>query len=451
MADGTIVVGDAAPWPCPGSREFKTEILAGLTTFLAMSYILFVQPAVLSRDFQNRPTGLEPAAVFVATAVSAAVTTAMMGLYARLPIALAPGMGENFFFVTCGMGLTSLGFPNAWRTALGIVFWSGFAFVLLNVTGLRERVLRSLSPSMCAAISAGIGLFLTFIGLKNASILTCSAGTWVALNTHADGVAVLVFSIGLLTAVALQARARATALLGAILVATAVAWLCGRTRWTGWSSTMWSLSAAGQFDLRGALSPRAWPYLLVFLFMDLFDTVGTLVGVLHAAGWSDLRNRPSVRRALMTDAVGTVFGAFLGTSTVTSYIESAAGIHAGARTGLAALVTAIAFLLSLGFAPLVGLIANYPPITASALVIVGALMMANARQVEWSDLTEAVPALLVLGGIPLTFSIADGLALGLISWPLLKIATGRWRQVPGVSLVLAAVMAGYFAFVRSQL
>lgn len=438
-------------FPPVRSAAFRTELLAGATTFLTMSYILFVQPAVLSTDFAGRPTGLDPSAVLLATALASAAATAMMGLYARYPIALAPGMGENFFFVSTVMALQAMGVADAWRTALGIVVLSGCVFVALSIFRVREAIIGGISPSVCAGISAGSGLFMTFIGLKNAGLIAGAPGTLVTLNLNIDGGALAVFAVGLTVAAVLQARQRRGAILAGILAGAAVALALGRTQWGGLIGVPGlSASAAGRFDLTGALSLTALPFLAVFLFMDLFDTVGTLVGVTSAAGWREAREMPRVSRALLSDAVGTVIGGALGTSTVTSYIESATGIQAGGRTGLTAVVVAALFVVSLAFTPLIRMVAGYPPITAPAMVLVGAMLMRNAARIDWDDFTEAAPAFLVMVGIPLTFSIADGLAFGFVSWPLLKLLSGRAKDVRWPAAAVGLTMALYFAFVRGR-
>jgi len=436
--------------PDGGGVRIRTEILAGVTTFLTMGYILFLQPAILATDFAGRPTGMDPGALLLATAVSSAVATALMGLWARYPIALAPGMGENFFFVTTAMALGAAGVADAWRTALAIVFLSGVAFIVLSAAKVREAIVDGISPSMCAGISAGIGLFMTFIGLKGAGIIAGAPGTLVTLNVHADPAALAVFGAGLATAAAMQARGRRGAVLAGILVAAAVALALGKTKFGGFFGLPEvKRSSILQMDFAGALTWKALPFIVVFLFMDMFDTVGTLVGVTGAAGWKQAGRLPRASQALLSDAVGTVVGAAMGTSTVTSYIESATGIQAGGRTGLTALVVAALFLLSLVFSPLIAMVAGYPPITAPALVVVGALMMRNAARVEWDDFTEAVPAFLVMAGIPLCFSIADGLALGFLAHPVLKLLAGRVREIRWPMAVVAVVMALYFALVRA--
>ncbi len=430
----------------------RTEVLAGLTTFLTMSYILFVQPAVLCTDFAGKPTGMDAGAVLLATAVASAAATMIMGFYARLPIALAPGMGENFFFVTVVVALTDMGVADAWKAALAIVFLSGCTFLALSVLRVREAIIDGISPSMCAGIAAGIGLFIAFIGLKNAGVIAGAPGTLVTLNVQIDPAALAVFATGLVAAAALQAHRVRGAILWGILAAAALALVLGKTRFTGaFGLPQIRTSAIGRMDFGAALALRCIPFVVVFLFMDLFDTVGTLVGVTTQAGLMKNGRIPRATRALFSDAVGTVVGAAMGTSTVTSYIESATGVQQGGRTGLTAIVTALLFLAALAFSPLIGMVGQYPPITAPALVLVGTMMMANAARIRWDDFSEAVPAFLVMVGIPLCFSIADGLAFGFIGYPVLKLLAGRFREVKWPMYVVAVAMALYLGLVRAQL
>lgn len=430
----------------------RTEVLAGLTTFLTMSYILFVQPAVLCTDFAGKPTGMDAGAVLLATAVASAAATMIMGFYARLPIALAPGMGENFFFVTVVVALTDMGVADAWKAALAIVFLSGCTFLALSVLRVREAIIDGISPSMCAGIAAGIGLFIAFIGLKNAGVIAGAPGTLVTLNVQIDPAALAVFATGLVAAAALQAHRVRGAILWGILAAAALALVLGKTRFTGaFGLPQIRTSAIGRMDFGAALALRCIPFVVVFLFMDLFDTVGTLVGVTTQAGLMKDGRIPRATRALFSDAVGTVIGAAMGTSTVTSYIESATGVQQGGRTGLTAIVTALLFLAALAFSPLIGMVGQYPPITAPALVLVGTMMMANAARIRWDDFSEAVPAFLVMVGIPLCFSIADGLAFGFIGYAVLKLLAGRFREVKWPMYVVAVAMALYLGLVRAQL
>ncbi len=429
----------------------RTELLAGVTTFLSMAYILFVQPAVLCTDFAGHPTGLDAGAVLLATCLASAAGSALMGLLARYPIALAPGMGENFFFVSVCMSLTALGVSHAWQTALALVFISGLVFLALSLVRLREAVIEAVSPSLCSGIAAGIGLFIAFIGLKNAGLIVARPGTLVGLNMHPVWADLAVFGVGLLVAAGLQARKVRGALLLGILAAAALALALGKTRFTGLIGLPHiQQGAIWQMDFAQACSPAAWPFILVFLFMVLFDTVGTLVGVTQQAGLMQGNKLPRATQAFFADAAATTLGAALGTSTVTSYIESATGVQAGGRTGLTALTVGLLFLLALLFSPLIAMVGSYAPITAPALVLVGALMMQNVMRVAWDDVTEAVPAFLALLGIPLTFSIADGIAMSFVSYPVIKLLGGRGREVRWLMYAVAALLVYYFAFIRPR-
>ena len=430
----------------------STELLAGVTTFLSMAYILFVQPAVLTVDFAGKPTGLDAGAVLLATCLASAAGSALMGLLARYPVALAPGMGENFFFVSVVMGLTALGVSHAWQTALAIVFLSGVVFMALSLFRLREAVIEAVSPSLCSGIAAGIGLFIAFVGLKNAGVIIGKPGSLLGLNNHVATADMAVFATGLLVTAALQARRIRGAILLGIAAASVTALVLGKTHFTGiFGFPVIHQSACWQMDFRQALSPTALPFVIVFLFMVLFDTVGTLMGVTQQAGLMQGNRLPRATQAFFADAAATTLGAALGTSTVTSYIESATGVEAGGRTGLTALTVGALFLLALFFSPLVAMVGSYAPITAPALVVVGALMMGNAGRVAWDDFSEAIPAFLAMLGMPLTFSIADGLALGFISYPLIKLLAGRAREVRPIMYVLVILLALYFVFVRTRL
>ncbi|MBP1634465.1 MAG: guanine permease [Acidobacteria bacterium] len=388
--------------------DARTEVLAGVTTFATMAYVLVVQPAILSTDLAGRPIGLDFGAVFVATCLGSAFSSILMGFYAGYPIALAPGMGENVFFVTVVMGLSALGVADAWQVALGMVFLAGVAFVLLTLVGLRNPELRSVD--------------------------------------------VFVFAAGLVLSAALLARRVRGALLWGMAAGAVLATLLGKVAFHGVVGLpVIAHQAAFAMDPLAALQPRLVPFIIVFLFMGLFDTVGTLVGVAEQAGMLEDGRLPRANRALLTDALGTSVGAALGTSTITCYIESAAGVAAGGRTGLAAVVVGLLFLAALFFGPLVASIGSYPPITAPALVLVGSMMMASAARVAWDDPTEAAPVFLTIVGIPLTSSIADGLALGFLAYPVVKLLAGRGREVGWLSYVMAALLLAYFVFVRHQL
>jgi AGZA family xanthine/uracil permease-like MFS transporter len=452
----------------------RTELAAGLTTFLTMSYIVVVQPAVLSGTMFGDPTGMDFGAVTTATCLAAALASAIMGLYARYPIAQAPGMGENFFFVFSAIpAAAAAGSAVPWATALGAVFLSGVAFLLLTLAGAREVVMSALSRSMQHAIAGGIGLFIALIGLRNAGVIVADPGTAVALNPEFASPDVLVFFCGLLVAAGLQARRVRGSILWGILAAAAVAvamklalpWLDPSVSGSPvvaesdlvnrFEIAQRIVSAPPsleptllQMDVRGALTLAMAPYIGIFLFMVFFDTVGTLVGVAQQAGLMEDGRLPRARQAFLSDATATVAGACLGTSTVTSYIESATGVEQGGRTGLTALTVAGLFLVALFFSPIVEMLGGYPPITAPALVVVGAMMLGNVRHLDWSDYTEVFPAFLVLVGIPFTYSIADGLALGLVAHPVLKVLAGRSRETRPASWVIAALLLAYFVLVR---
>lgn len=437
----------------------RTEVLAGLTTFLTMAYIIFVQPAVLSMDFAGHPTGLDPGAILLATCLGSAIASIAMGLYARYPIALAPGMGENFFFITTIMGLSAAGFPNAWRVALGVVFISGILFFILSVVKVREMILNAISQSMRNGIAVGIGLFIAFIGLQKGGMIVAKPGTMLGLNTNFGNIDVLiditVFLAGLLVAAGLQARKTRGAILWGILAATLTAICFGKVHFGehfGLSSIVGlpqiRQSALFKMDIVSAFSIGCLPFILVFLFMDVFDCIGTLIGVAEQAGFVKDNRLPRAEKVLLVDAAGTVAGACLGTSTVTAYIESAAGVAYGGRTGLTSVVVGIFFVLALFFSPLVAVIGNYAPVTACALVIVGALMMQNVTRIDWNDYSESIPAFMIAIGVPLTFSIADGLALGFFTYPIIKIISGKARTVSWVMYAIAIIVLAYFLRVR---
>lgn len=453
----------------------RTEVVAGLTTFLTMSYIIFVQPAVLSGALVGHPTGMAFGAVMTATCLAAALASAIMGLYGRYPIAQAPGMGENFFFVfTAIPAAAAAGAAVPWATALGAVFISGVLFLGLTLAGAREVVMQAISPSLRHAIAAGIGLFIAFIGLQNAGLILKDPGTAVRLNPQFDSPDLIVFGLGLLVGGGLHARRVRGSILWGILTAGAAALLLKEVapalmpRYAAsaaYAQSMlvsrfsvatalvaWPPSIAPtflHFDLRGAFTLAMAPIIGVFLFMVFFDTVGTLVGVAQQAGLMKEGQLPRARQAFVSDAVGTVAGAALGTSTVTSFIESATGVEQGGRTGLTAVVVALLFLVAPFFSPVVAMLGGYAAITAPALVIVGGMMLGNVRHLDWGDGSELLSSFLVLIGIPFTYSIADGLALGFIAYPLVKVVAGRARDVRLVSWLVAGALLAYFVALRT--
>jgi AGZA family xanthine/uracil permease-like MFS transporter len=455
----------------------RTEALAGVTTFLTMAYIIFVQPAVLSGKMFGMDTGMDFGAVTTATCLSAALATAIMALYARYPIAQAPGMGENFFFVFSALpAATAAGFTNGWQVALGVVFISGALFLILSLIGLRELIFNAVSPSLKNGIAAGIGLFIAFIGLQQAGVILKDPSTAVKLNAHLASPDCVIFFVGMLTTAVLHARRVRGSILWGIIVATALACLlkialtempAGISAAPDVSESMLNKrfefargfvalppSLAPTFlkmDIAHALTPAMLPFVFVFLFMLTFDAIGTLIGVCEQAGFIRDNKLPRAKQAMVSDAIGTVAGAALGTSTVTSFVESAAGVEAGGRTGLSGLVVAALFLLALFFSPLIAMIGGYPPITAPALTIVGAMMAQNVAKIEWKDYTESIPAFLIIIGIPLSYSIADGLALGFISYAIIKTFSGRGREISWLTYLLAVVLMLYFIFVRSRM
>ena len=413
--------------------NWRTEILAGCTTFLTMAYIVFVNPSILAE------AGMPAAAVTAATCLAAGLASILMGAVARYPLAMAPGMGLNAYFayaVVQGMGI-------AWQTALGAVFLTGAIFLLLTLTGLRRRLVEAVPASLYAAVAAGIGLFIAFIGLKNAGIVVAHPATALALgDLRSPGPATALAGL-LLTAILLVRRVPGAMLFG--LVATAL--FAG---WGGRPAPDASLTAiaatAGQLDIAGALRLGLFEIIFAFLFVDLFDNLGTLLAVSKRAGLQDASGRiPRVDRILVTDSVATMGGALLGTSTVVSYIESAAGVAAGGRSGVTAIVTGLLFLGTFFVAPWLGAVPAYA--TAPALILVGALMMTHASEVAWGDYPAAIPAFLTLAAIPLTFSIATGLAFGLIAHTLLTAAAGRAREISPFLWVLTAILLARFFWI----
>ena len=402
----------------------RGELLGGLTTFVTMAYIVVVNPQILSE------AGVPIEGVVFATCVSAAVATLVMGLYANYPIALAPGMSLNAYFTYT----VCLGMHVPWRTALGVIFFSGIAFLILTVTKVREQIVNGIPDCLKHSTAGGIGMFIAFVGLRNAKLVVANPATFVSLGSFGSREAQLA-CIGLGIMLILMTRKVTGAILIGVLGTTLVGILRGMEHWPAAIFSMPHPSSTWlQLDLRGAMHLGLFEIIFVFLFVDLFDNIGTLVGVCEQGGFVVNGKIPRVGRALVSDAVGTVFGALTGTSTVTSYIESAAGVAAGAKTGLANIVTAALFLLAAFCAPLAAAIPGYA--TAPALILVGALMTESIGRVEWKDFTEAIPAFVTLLATPLTFSIATGLSLGLISYTLVKVAAGRFREISPVIWIL---------------
>ncbi len=421
--------------------DIRTEVLAGVTTFMTMAYIVVVNPAILGE------AGMPVAAVAAATCLAAGFGSILMGLIANYPLALAPGMGLNAYFtytVVKGMGVP-------WETALGCVFLSGVAFLVLTLVGVRQMIVAAIPKPLFSAVAAGVGLFIAFIGLKEAGIIVASPATTVALGdltTPTAAVAIL----GLVLIAVLQAWRVKGAILIGILLAAAAGWALGLAKIAPGTSSLADLTAtafkldvAGAFHLKGGMAVAMLEIIFVFLFVDLFDNVGTLVAVTKKAGLQAPDGSiPRLNRILLADSAATMVGAVAGTSTVTSYIESAAGVTAGGRTGLTAVVVGLLFLATLFFAPLVQAIPAAA--TAPALILVGALMVGSLVDIDWADPTVAIPAFLTLITIPLTFSIANGLAFGITSYAVLRLLTGKIGKGDWLLLVLAALFVVRFVY-----
>ncbi|MCA3881007.1 NCS2 family permease [Vibrio vulnificus] len=406
----------------------RTEIIAGITTFLTMAYIIFVNPAILA------DAGMDRGAVFVATCLAAAIGCFIMGLLANYPIAQAPGMGLNAFFtyaVVLGMGYT-------WQVALAAVFVSGVLFILLSIFKIREWIINSIPLSLRTGISAGIGLFLAFIALKNAGIVVDNPATFVSLG-DITSLAPALAAFGFFLTIALVHRGVKGAVMIAILAVTALGLVFGDVQWAGVMSTPPSIAPTFmQLDFSAVFEVGMISVVFAFLFVDLFDTAGTLVGVATKANLIEKDGKlPRLNKALLADSTATSVGALLGTSNTTSYIESVSGVAAGGRTGLTAVVVGVLFLLALFFSPLAGVIPAYA--TAGALFYVAILMLSGLVSIDWRDLTEAAPVVVTCLLMPLTFSIAEGISLGFIAYAAIKLFSGKGRDVSLSVWIMSAI------------
>ncbi len=419
----------------------RTEVLAGTTTFLTMAYIVLVNPAILGQ------AGMPVAAVAAATCFAAAFASILMGTVANVPLALAPGMGLNAYFsftVVQQMGI-------AWPVALGCVLISGFCFLLLTLTGVRQLIVSVIPPHLFAAVAGGIGLFIGFIGLRNAGIVVANPATLVALGPLTQpGAALALLGLVLIGVLSIW-NVRGAMLIG-IVITTAIAWMMGQVTMkaepyslTMLTETAFRVDLPGVFGAGGKHGLGLFEILFVFLFVDLFDNIGTLVAVTKRAGLIDANGRiPRLNRILLADAVATMVGAVAGTSTVTSYVESAAGVQAGGRTGLTAIVTGLLFLLTMFVAPYAQLVPLAA--TAPALIVVGGLMLLPLVEVKWDDPLSAIPAFLTVALIPLTFSIANGLAFGITAHAILKATRGQATRADWFLFVLAALFIARFVW-----
>ena len=416
----------------------RTEFLGGLTTFITMAYIVVVNPQILSK------AGVPIEGVVFATCISAAAATLVMGLYANYPIALAPGMSLNAYFtyVVC------MQMKVPWQTALGVIFFSGVIFLVLTVTRVREQIVNGIPECLKHSTAGGIGMFIAFIGLRDANLVVANPATFVSLGSFANHEAQLA-CLGLVIILVLMVRKIKGAILIGVLATTLIGILRGMAKWP---AAIFSLPHPAatflKLDLRGALHLGLFEIIFVFVFVDLFDNVGTLVGVCEQGGFIQNGKIPRVGRILVSDAVGTIFGSLTGTSTVTSYIESAAGVAAGAKTGLSNVFVAALFLLAAFCSPLAAAIPGYA--TAPALIVVGALMTESIGRVEWTDFTEAIPAFVTLLATPLTFSIATGLSLGLISYTLVKVAAGKFRQISPIIWILTILFIFRYIYLAAE-
>ncbi len=419
--------------------NWRTEILAGVTTFLTMAYIVLVNPAILAA------AGMPLAAVTAATCLSAGFASIMMGVVARYPIALAPGMGLNAYFAYA----VCIRLHVPWQTALGAVFLSGVLFLALTAVGIRQMILRAIPHELYAAVAGGIGLFIALIGFQKAGLVVGDPNTLLSLGNIRNPTAALALA-GLLLMVALEVKKVRGAILIGVLSITALAWVLGLAHWTPAGGGLSSLAAtAFQLDIRGALNKGLLEIVFVFFFVDLFDNLGTLVAVTKRAGLIEADHSiPRLNRILFTDAMATVFGSLTGTSTVTSYVESTAGVAAGGRSGVTAIVTGVLFLIAIGAAPFVGIVP--PAATAPALILVGSMMLATISEIRWREPLIAVPAFLTLVLIPFTFSIANGLGFGIIAWAALHLAAGKLRRQDWLLYLLAALFLVRFIYLGTS-
>ncbi len=443
--------------------NWRTEILAGVTTFLTMAYIVLVNPAILSA------AGVPLAAATAATCLSAAFGCILMGIVARYPIALAPGMGLNAYFTYT----VCLKMHIPWQTALGAVFLSGIIFLALTAGGIRQMILRSIPHELYAAVASGIGLFIAFIGFRNAGLVIGDPETLVGLGNLRNPTTALAL-LGLILMVALEIRKVRGSILIGVLATTAISWGFAfailhsdpQSSWIAspnsiaWAQNLvrWSpapggmhalLGTAFKLDIRGALNKGLLEIVFVFFFVDLFDNLGTLVAVTKRAGLiATDHSIPRLNRILFADATATIFGSLSGTSTVTSYVESTAGVMAGGRSGITAIVTGVLFLGAIAAAPFVGFVPTAA--TAPALILVGSLMLATIVEVRWTEPLVAVPAFLTLVLIPLTYSIANGLGFGIIAWAILHVATGKFRRQDWLLYLLAALFLARFIYLGAS-
>ncbi len=418
--------------------SIRKELLGGLTTFVTMAYIIVVNPQILAR------AGMPADGVVFATCISAAAATLVMGLYANYPIALAPGMSLNAYFTYA----VCLGMHVPWQTALAVVFLSGVLFLVLTVTRVREQIVNGMPDCLKHSTATGIGMFIAFVGLRNAKLVVANPATFVGLGSFADK-DLQTACFGIVLTLVLMARKFNGAILFGIVGTTILGIVRGISHWpTAILSLPHPSSTFLKLDFRGAMHLGFLEILFAFLFVDLFDNVGTLVAVCEQGGFIKDGKVPRVGRVLLADAVGTILGSLTGTSTVTSYLESGAGVAAGARTGLSNVAVAALFLAAAFCSPLATAIPAYA--TAPALILVGALMTQSIAKIDWSDFSEAVPAFITILATPLTFSIATGLSLGLIAYTVVKIAAGKAREMTPLIWILTALFCLRYGYLAAE-
>ncbi|WP_447877833.1 NCS2 family permease [Serratia fonticola] len=414
----------------------RTETIAGITTFLTMVYIVFVNPQILG------VAGMDTQAVFVTTCLVAALGSILMGLLANLPVALAPAMGLNAFFAFVVVGAMGI----SWQVGMGAIFWGAIGFLLLTIFRIRYWMIANIPLSLRVGITSGIGLFIAMMGLKNAGIVVANPDTLVAvgnLTSHS----VLLGALGFFIIAVLASRNIHAAVLVSIVVTTLIGWALGDVKYGGVFSLPPDVtSVVGQVDIAGALNIGLAGVIFSFMLVNLFDSSGTLIGVTDKAGLTDESGKfPRMKQALYVDSITSVAGAFAGTSSVTAYIESSSGVAVGGRTGLTAVVVGILFLLVIFLSPLAGMVPTYA--AAGALIYVGVLMTSSLARVKWEDMTEAVPAFVTAAMMPFSFSITEGIALGFISYCIMKLGTGRWREISPCVIVVALLFVLKIAFV----
>lgn len=417
----------------------RTEVIAGFTTFLTMVYIVFVNPQILG------VAGMNTQAVFVTTCLIAAFGSILMGLVANLPVALAPAMGLNAFFAFVVVGAMGI----SWQVGMGAIFWGAVGLLLLTIFRVRYWMIANIPVSLRVGITAGIGLFIAMIGLKNAGIVVPNKDTLVAvgdLTSHS----VLLGALGFFIIAILASRNIHIAVLVSIVVTTLIGLAIGDVKYGGvFSAPTGITSVLGQVDLAGSLNVGMAGIIFSFMLVNLFDSSGTLIGVTDKAGLTDEKGTfPRMKQALYVDSISSVAGAYIGTSSVTAYIESSSGVAIGGRTGLMAVVTGILFLLVMFLSPLAGMVPAYA--AAGALIYVGVLMTSSLARVKWDDLTEAVPAFVTAAMMPFSFSITEGIALGFISYCVMKLGTGRWREISPCVVIVALLFVLKIAFIDAH-